>query len=319
MKKSAEECLRATYWEMLHNVSLFSPIYGAVDIFQGLPFYYNGQQLLIIGYSIDGSSASIEKRAADLITKMWRESEHNLQVIEFWGPTLVEISVHHDLTRILEQPASRSNCDVVLSLREFTRAGLQARRDVKRAIRNGLRVEICGRKEITLSHINIFNKFLTQHGNIDLEDRKYVEFWQISVQADDSILFNVYSGDELTGFAVLSLFGLRVATYAYGFFDNEFAGTSDLAHAAMLTFCIEHSFEQLDLGYSIHDQLLRYKLKWGNAMLVAPPWCIRWLTDGQRLSVHNRSMAGKSSVDQVTDRRSGLNLSPNYCTSHNHY
>jgi len=318
MNKSAEECLRTTYWEMLHNVSLFAPIYGSVDIFQGLPFYCNGQQLLIIGYSIDDSRASVEKRTSDLIAKMWRESECTLQLIEFWGPTLVDISVHHDLTRILEQPASRSNCDVVLSLREFTRAGLRERRDVKRAIRNGLRVEICERKEITYNHINIFDKFLAQHGSIDLEDRKYVEFWQTSIQASDSILFNIYSGDRLTGFAVLSLFGLRVATYAYGFFDNGFAGTSDLAHAAMLNFCIDHSFEQLDLGYSIHDQLLRYKLKWGNATLVAPPWCIRWLADERRLSPHYCSVVGKSSVDYFTDRKPGSNLAPNRCTSHEH-
>jgi hypothetical protein len=278
----AEECLRSGYWEMLHNVSLFSPIYGPIGIFEGLPYYCDGRQLVVSGYSIGDSSVPVEKRAVDLIRMILDETENTLEVVEYWGPEKpVRISSGQSLRFLGEQPANCSNRDVILSLCGVNRRLLQSRRDVRRALRNGLRVEICAKKRIVESHRQIVRAFL-QHRILDAEDKKYIDCWPTSVKAPDSVLFNVYRGETLTGFAIISQFGTRVATYAYGFFDNTCAGTSDLAHAAMVDFCIEHSFEKLDLGYSIHSQLLRYKLKWGEVTLVAPPWCIRWVTDELR-------------------------------------
>jgi hypothetical protein len=46
----------------------------------------------------------------------------------------------------------------------------------------------------------------------------------------------------------------------------------------MITYCIEHKFEILDMGYSINRSLLRYKLKWGEAYCLPPPWNIVWKT-----------------------------------------
>ncbi len=270
------ERLRDEYWEMLHNASLFSPVYSSsVGIYQGLPYYLNAQQLVVIGYSLDDTRISVSRRAKSLVAHAVQNTA-GLKDVEFWGPDVPDHIECFGFRRSYVQAPSLSNCDVMLSLSGITRFDVRARRDVRRAVRNELTVSIGENKEVTPHHLAVFAKFTSKHSEIDIEEKKYVFCWEKALTAKDSILLNVHNGmGQLTGFAILSTFGARVATYAYGFFDNQCSGTSDIAHAAMIEYCIGR-YEWLDLGYSIHRQLLRYKLKWGRTRLIDAPWCVRW-------------------------------------------
>lgn len=281
--RTAEDCLRESYWEMLHNVSLYSHIYGSVGVFKGLPFYCDGHQLIVIGYSVDQSMKDLPRRMSGLITNVLDEHGDHLTAIEFWGPIAPdETVIPNSLSRSWSQRPTSENRDVILTLdRSSTWDALALRRDVKRAIRSGLHVAV-GQKTVTAEHQLIFSTFLRSHHAIDLEEKKYVRCWRAALHQQDSVIVNVYKEERLTGFAILSLFGLRIATYAYGFFDNTVAGTSDLAHASMIALCRERGFQFLDLGHSIHNNLLRYKQKWGETGLVSPPWCLRWTKQRER-------------------------------------
>jgi hypothetical protein len=135
-------------------------------------------------------------------------------------------------------------------------------------------------KITTKAHRELFDVFLRTHSGIDAEEARYFKRWTEVLQYCDSVILEVSQGERLTGFVILSCFGRRMATYAYGFFDNSVAGTSDLAHGAMIVYCRESGFQELDLGYSIHPSLLRYKMKWGAARCVPPPWSLRWVRHG---------------------------------------
>jgi hypothetical protein len=158
----------------------------------------------------------------------------------------------------------------------LTRESLRGRRDVRRAVRNGLSTKINASKELSSAHASVVNGFLRTHPNLGPDERRYFDSWREVLRDSDSEIFEVFRDDQLTGFAVLNCFGESTATYAYGFFDNSFAGTSDLAHCAMIEYCLEAGLQELDLGYSIHASLLRYKKKWGATRCVQPPWSVRW-------------------------------------------
>src|SRR5436305_150784 len=113
----AEERLRDAYWEMLHNASLFSPIYGEVGIYKGLPFYSDGRQLIVVGFGIDALDLSAAARGRELVARALRETPDDLQFVEYWGPEVpgnLDFACGFRRTHI--QGPSPSNRDVLLSL-----------------------------------------------------------------------------------------------------------------------------------------------------------------------------------------------------------
>lgn len=275
--------LKDHYWEMLHNASLYSHVYGPVRVFDHLPYYCDGRQLVISGYALDKYSGPLNERVSRLIRRAQIEHSREMQAIEFWGPTLPpKDAIPRKMECSWLQEPRESNRDVILKLDSQTSwANLSKRRDVKRALRNHLRIEICRTNEVSEVHERIVSIFLRIHEydnekSIDLEEKKYVTCWRAALEQQDSLLINVFQRENLVGFVILSLFGSATATYAYGFFDNAVAGTSDLAHAKMISLCRDEGFDFLDLGHSIHKNLLRYKQKWGQTELVPAPWCVRW-------------------------------------------
>lgn len=282
-RSSAEISLKAHYWEMLHNASLYSHVYGPVRVSDDLPYYCDGRQLVISGYALDRYSGPLNERVSRLIRRAKVEHGREMHAIEFWGPTLpTENAIPQRMKISWRQEPRESNRDVILKLDAQTSwANLSKRRDVKRALRNHLRIELCTSNQISEVHETIVSIFLRTHEYdneklIDLEEKKYVTCWRAALAQQDSLLINVFQQDRLVGFVILSLFGSATATYAYGFFDNSVAGTSDLAHATMISLCRDKGFHFLDLGHSIHKNLLRYKQKWGQTDLVPAPWCVRW-------------------------------------------
>ena len=269
--------VRDKYCEMLQNSVLFSPVYGQAEVMDGLPFYCNGKNLLVVGYSVDNSRSRLQQRVGHVIEyahQRWRES---LQTIQFWGPECpTDHNIPSDFIRTDERRPNHSNRDVVLLLDNVARRRVSSGRDIRRAKRNGLSVTINASKAPTLEHSRIFDGFLLTHDNIEDEDMAYFRSWTKVLQDKDSLLFEVRRNNALTGFSVLSCFGSRTATYAYGFFNNSITGTSDLAHGAMIEYCLSAGFDELDLGYSIHASLLRYKRKWGTTRLIDPPWSVYW-------------------------------------------
>jgi hypothetical protein len=269
--------MREHYCEMLQNVVLFSPVYGQAETHQGLPYYCNGEKLLVVGYSVNHSKIPLNMRISQVVSLAHKRWRGTLQSIQFWGPVCPnDIVMPQDFIRINERQPDHANRDVILLLDDVSHRRIRCGRDIRRAQRNGLTVAVNASKEITWEHRNIFAAFLQTHTNIEKDDIAYFASWDVVLKDKDSILIEVRQNGRLTGFAILSCFGMHTATYAYGFFNNAVAGTSDLAHAEMINFCHNAGFDMLDLGYSIHANLLRYKQKWGNTHLVDPPWSVHW-------------------------------------------
>lgn len=262
---------------MLHNVALYTPVYGTVDSLDGLPFYCDGSHLLVIGYSFDRSLTGLGSRVARVIAEVIERFAERIHSIEFWGPDAPTITdVPSRFTRTTCREPDQANCDVFLPLAGLSCERLRNRRDVRRALRNGLSARINISKELSSAHTSVVDGFLRRHPNFGSDELRYFASWQEVLGDSGSEIFEVFQEDQLTGFAVLNCFGESTATYAYGFFDNSFAGTSDLAHCAMIEYCLEAGLKELDLGYSIHAPLLRYKKKWGETRCVQPPWSMRW-------------------------------------------
>ncbi len=269
--------MREHYCEMLQNSVLFSPVYGHAGIHEGLPYYYNGKNLLVVGYSMDNSQKELDTRIGRVVTIARERWSNKLQSIQFWGPIRPnDLIIPNDFVRVGEREPDNANCDVILSLDAVSYKRVKNGRDIRRALRNGLTVSINVSKKTTSEHSELYRKFFKTHANIEKEDIVYFTSWREVLANHDSFLFEVKQGECLTGFAILNCFGKHTATYAYGFFNNSVAGTSDLIHGAMIEYCYNSGFDMLDLGYSINSKLLSYKKKWGNTRLVDPPWSVYW-------------------------------------------
>lgn len=268
---------REHYCEMLQNPVLFSPVYGRAETYEGLPYYCNGENLLVVGYSVNNSQKQLNKRINHVVLMARNRWGDSLKSIQFWGPVRPhDIKIPDDFVCTIECKPDHANRDVILILNDVSLKRVKHGRDIRRAIRNGLSVEINRQKITTQEHSEIFNEFFKTHTNIDKEDQRYFTCWKEVLSDESSVLFDVKQGGRLTGFAILSCFGKHTATYAYGFFNNSVAGTSDLAHGAMIDYCHSAELDMLDLGYSINATLLRYKKKWGVTRLVDPPWSVYW-------------------------------------------
>jgi hypothetical protein len=302
-KRASSEASRC-YSEMLHNVALYTPVYGAADCLDGLPYYCDGNHLLVIGYSFDKSMTEVGGRVARVIAKVIERFSEHIHSIEFWGPdapTIIDVPSRFERTTCREP--DQANCDVFLPLVGLSRESLRSRRDVRRALRNGLSTRINVSKELSSAHTSVVDGFLRRHPNLGGDELRYFASWQEVLRDSDSEIFEVFQEDQLTGFAVLNCFGESTATYAYGFFDNSFAGTSDLAHCAMIEYCLEAGLKEVDLGYSIHASLLRYKKKWGETRCVQPPWSMRWTSNRTSENVDNENESGERNIQEgIYDR-----------------
>ena len=166
--------IREHYWEMLQNPILFSPVYGRAEIYQGLPYYCDGENLFVVGYSIDDSEIEIDKRISGVVSlarDRWRD---RLQSIQFWGPVRPnDFIVPNDFIRTLELKPNHSNRDVILFLDDASLKRVRSGRDIRRAFRNGLSVEINYSKATTAEHSKIFEKFFQTHTDIERDDLSY--------------------------------------------------------------------------------------------------------------------------------------------------
>lgn len=272
------EQLRVSYREMLQNACLYAAIYGEVGVFEGLPFYRSSVSLFVVGYELERSSAPIERRFQRLVRNVAREATH-LTTIEYWGPSLnFSDRLGAEVICTSRQAPDLDNCDVILDLRGISSTQVNSLRCVRRARGTNLESRENRGKETTQEHSKLVANFLRRKrdANLTADDVKYIRAWKEVLADEHSNLIEVYDGSCLTGFSIISAFGRNMPTYAYGFFDNGRSGTSDLAHAAMIEFCLDRGYAKLDLGYSINANLLRYKMKWGPIELVEPPCNVRW-------------------------------------------
>lgn len=277
---SINEYISARYCEMLHNAALYVPIYGNAEIIEGLLCYFDTSKALLVGFDLEKSNVKLEKRISLAIEHIWDQQIHSVNSLEYWGPEKIDINKMPKgvICKSVEEPAIE-NSDVVLSLGTLSEDILRKLRFVKRAFKEGLTAKINLTKSLSNKHEELVIHFIKTHPNLRDDEIKYIFNWKIALQDKRSILFEVYKGEQLTGFSILSTFSMRMPTYAYGFFDNSIKGTSDMAHMQMICYAIENEAEDIDLGYSIHKDLLRYKTKWGNAKLLDPPWNIVLSTD----------------------------------------
>lgn len=274
--KRAEDQLKVAYREMLHNAAIYRPVYGWPEVVDGFPLYADGNRVFLVGFPLDTSRTSVERRVGSVIRQLWEHYGDSL-CLEYWGPRLPDPTLIPRSVRCLRiSPPTETNRDVLLSLNNLTPEIVRSYRFVRRAIRCGLCAKINLTKTVTAHHVALVEHFLATHCGLDEDEERYVAAWRKVLDDHGSRLFEVYNGDRLTGFAVLSWFSVEVPTYAFGFFDNAVAGTSDLAHAAMIEYALEYGARALDLGYSVHSTLLRYKRKWGESEQLEPPWDVCW-------------------------------------------
>ncbi len=84
-------------------------------------------------------------------------------------------------------------------------------------------------------------------------------------------MFEAYRGEELVGFILARESLQNVAIGMWACFKRGPFRASDFLYRILIEF-YQSKVPVLDLGYSVHSDLLRYKLKWG-ANVTNGPYC----------------------------------------------
>jgi hypothetical protein len=271
-----KEKLHESGWEMLHNETIYSSIYGQLSIFEGLPYYFDGKTVVFNGFRLTHSNLDISKILKRFSYEFMNTHQNDFETLNYWGTEEPMDLIHPDLICTEKVRPNNNNRDIVLKLNELKLDDIYELRFVRKAIRLGLSCKINIDKSIGDGHFELVDLFFKRHSDIDDDGKKYIESWKNVLMKPDSLLFEVYKDEKLSGMLILSLFFKSMPTYAYGLYNNEVTGTSDLAYAAMIEYCKLLDFPLLDLGYSVKESLLKYKLKWGPVTFREAPWSITW-------------------------------------------
>jgi hypothetical protein len=264
--------LRRGYGEMMHNITLFSRLYGEAHLSSGLLFYRRGgDDALIVGYPVGSWSAPLESRVARLMAELADDLDPPASV-SYWGPGFPIATLAHLPYRCTSyREHGAANVDVFLDLQTAPTREVAGRRWVRRAMAAGLDHAVFSGRTPTERHDALYQMFLDRHPELTEDDRLYLNGWKSVMREPSTLTVEVTQGGTLTGFALVNVFCEASPTYAYGFFDNAVSGTSDLAYFGMITAAQEIGSRFLDLGYSITPTLLRYKMKWGSCFTCSPP------------------------------------------------
>ena len=263
--KEKEE-LHESGWEMLHNEAVYSSIYGKLSIFEGLPYYFDGKNVVFNGFSLSKSKLTISKILEKFSREFINSRKNDFETLNYWGIEEPLDKIHPNLVCTEKVKPDENNRDIVLNLKGLNLEDIYEYRFVRKAIRSGLTCKINIDKKVVDTHFELVNLFFNKHSDIDEDGKKYIYSWQDVLLKSDSLLFEIYRDEEMTGMLILNLFFKSMPTYAYGIYNNEASGTSDLAYAAMIEYCKLLNFPLLDLGYSVKKSLMRYKLKWGQVV-----------------------------------------------------
>ena len=223
-----------------------------------------GKNVVFNGFSLSKSKLTISKILEKFSREFINSRKNDFETLNYWGIEEPLDKIHPNLVCTEKVKPDENNRDIVLNLKGLNlEEYYEEYRFVRKAIRSGLTCKINIDKKVVDTHFELVNLFFNKHSDIDEDGKKYIYSWQDVLLKSDSLLFEIYRDEEMTGMLILNLFFKSMPTYAYGIYNNEASGTSDLAYAAMIQYCKLLNFPLLDLGYSVKKSLMRYKLKWG--------------------------------------------------------
>lgn len=251
--------------------------------------YFDGTVIYVCAFSLKDlqSEIAIEKIGHLLSSNTAFQSASG---IDIWGRFPVPPEEIQIWDKIFKQYSfadyQANNRDVAICIKDFNYENLRKARLAMNAVRNkGLTMRVLKKDFFSYRHIQLLEHWFETHNISNTHSAFAISVFSFAKQ-EDVLVIESCIGNELKGFAILSLAGRRRAVISQAFFQNEPGQRyADSAMVEAIAYCERNNTEYLHLGYSQTKTLLEFKKKWG-ANWKGPPYREVFYTNSSLLGNH---------------------------------
>jgi len=246
---------------------LLAGIWGEPFLCDGVMCYFDGETLQVVGSPLGSPLDGGAARVREVIGKWVRDER--VWFVNYYGP--------YDLS----QPGR--DWDLVYScaprpwnVELFARLPPHCRRsDIRRLERRGYQTWAGRRDLLTHEHLRLLRALARRESLLASDVGSLTNLVSI-LRGEATTVFEARAGGELAGFLVAHEFFPGHPLMAGAAFDLTRAGVSDLLYHQALRHYAERGAPEMAMGYTVDENLYRYKAKWGIARRGPPSFQFIW-------------------------------------------
>lgn len=239
-----------------HNFNYYSIALGKPFYEEDIITYYHGKILHIPFFPFDQNLHNIKKRVKNII------DNHNAKIIIYWGTKNLSRMKLNGYKLILTEKFDPYNVDTIIDLNNLC---LEARknlmRELRRAKQNNIIINIRNIRMFNKEHIKLIKEFLETH-EVDYFNIHLINSLKRALKFKTTKIIEARKNKELVGLSILDTFLPNMPVYLFGFYNKNYYGLSTMMYFKMIEYSQKIGAVVLNLGYTIHKNLYKYKKKW---------------------------------------------------------
>ena len=245
---------------MDHDICYWSNFMGEpILFFDEWIGYFDGNRLLLYTISI----YEYKCIPNDYCEEIWNTySKKGVKFFEFWGEFNIEINSKKNWN-ISHYDLGSEYVGMQIDLNQYDVWDNKKRRKrIKEYLRNNIKCNVVKYDYFPNEYIKLIELFLNTH-TIDAFDVPYLQYISEFIHNDNIILLEATHENKIVGFAIINQYLNKTNILLHNFIDRNYSGVSDAIYHKSIELTIEQKKDFLDLGYSMHESLKKFKLNWG--------------------------------------------------------
>ncbi len=259
-----------------HDFRYYSVFYGEAFLFDEFIYYFDGRDLRVTGYDLQGHSIR-SAALADIIRAA--ENHARVRTVTAECPRPVSLARRGlSFTReILAYPSPQYGYEMILN--HGAAESKTVRKSVRRAQKNGLTTVSPITRDLTHQHYLLIDRFVRRFEPSPFFGAEFVASIYHLLSRKLTLFLNCYNGQRIVGFTlatVLRSLGISHMTISAG----DESGVSDLLYHHMIRSLRQRGARRISFGFSLNKGLFNFKRKWGAEPTWAGGYEILWYRDG---------------------------------------
>lgn len=239
-----------------HNFNYYSIALGEPFYEEDIITYYDGKLLCIPFFPLNRNLHDVKNQVKNII------NNHNAKIIIYWGTKNLSRMKLNGYKLILTEKFDPYNVDTIIDLNSLyleTRKNLM--RELRRAKQNNIVINIRHISMFDREHIKLIKEFLDTH-EVDYFNIHLINSLRRILKFKTTKIIEARKDQELIGFSILDTFLSNMPVYLFGFYNKNYYGLSTMIYFKMIEYSQKNGAVVLNLGYTMHKNLYKYKKKW---------------------------------------------------------
>jgi len=262
-----------------HDYKYYSVFYGEPFLYEEFIYYYDGRDLRVTGYDLQGKAISSDILAA-IIRATNRIGE--IRTITAESPSAVSLArTGLSLTReVMDYPSHKYDFEMILN-QDFEQCK-STRKSVRKAKNKGLTASSPKIANFSYQHYALIDRFVRRFELCAFYGAEFIASIYHLLSRKRTILSNSYNREVLVGFTLATLIGdLGIIHMTIN--ANDHNGISDILYDHTIRKLKQRGAARISLGFSVYRGLYNYKKKWGANPEWAGSYEILWYKENVRI------------------------------------